>query len=47
MPRQLLGTAYAETCGSRKKKSISKMALSDLGWDITHTDAFNDFQAQL
>lgn len=45
--RDLLEAAYAKANGSRKKKSISKFKLSDLGWHNQHLPAFNDLQEQL
>jgi len=45
--RDLLEVAYAKANGSRKKKSIAKFQLSDLGWNDTHLSAFIDLQEQL
>lgn len=45
--RELLEVAYAKANGSRKKKSIAKFQLSDLGWNEKHVFAFNDLQEQL
>lgn len=44
---QVLEAAYARSGGSRKKKSIAKLLLSDLGWNDTHQNAFNSLQEQL
>ena len=45
--RELLETAYEKAGGSRKKKSIAKFNLKDLGWSEEHENAFNDLQDQL
>lgn len=45
--RQLLEVAYAKANGIRKKKSIGKFALSILGWNDTHDQAFQDLQNQI
>lgn len=45
--REILETAYTKAGGSRKKKSIAKFPLSDLGWDEKHRAAFLDLQEQI
>lgn len=45
--RDLLETAYAKAGGSRKKKSIAKIPLADLGWEEAHVKAFKDLQVQI
>lgn len=45
--RALLEKAYAKAGGNRKKKSISKLSLEELGWDNTHSTAFIGLQEQL
>lgn len=45
--RDILEEAYAKAGGSRKKKSISKIPLADLGWNEKHLNAFKDLQTQL
>ena len=44
--RDLLETAYAKS-GSRKKKSICKIPLADIGWNDKHENAFHDLQCQI
>lgn len=45
--RALLEVAYAKTGGKRTKKSISKLSLDSLGWNKTHSDAFDGLQDQI
>lgn len=45
--RNLLEAAYSRTGGSRKKKSIAKLVLNDLGWSDEHQQAFTGLQEQL
>lgn len=44
--RNLLEVAYKKA-NSRKKKSIAKIVLTDIGWTDTHATAFKDLQNQI
>lgn len=43
---ELLEATYSKS-GSRKKRSISKIPLIDIGWNETHETAFKDLQNQI
>lgn len=45
--RDLLEIAYTKAGGSRKKRSIAKFSVGDLGWDDRHEAAFKGLQEQL
>lgn len=42
-----LEAAYARVGGSRKKKSINNIPLTELGWNVDDISAFESLQSQL